>query len=919
MAVTAVTITSGPTVVGRSVTLSGTLSRDGGGTNNNLNFLCYSVGYVAVYTITKLSDSSTFYNASGTAGSGIAWTWTGTLPEGDYLAVTVNLNDAPYTTLATSASNVGLIQLRKPLSGIWTPNRDSRGLFIERFSRAPGYKDSFGANNYNRRTYHYATPDGQIYWSAVDNIARLGEYGNLSKAAPTPYGTAIDVPQGWEWPVGTRGGTSTPGGYSTSTITYVSLFYLHNSSKYHDPAAASKYAALFGESRTVANDGVGAYWSNANGEQAIKFGTSTFGNEVLQNITINGVGNGLHCLVIVQCVDARTNGHKVFFDGQLVGQGTYTQGYLGAWNIRPYYFWGSISKSGLDIGSILFQGSIEKFYASDEQAVAISLNPYSYFFRDAPKTTAKRRLFSGVLSLPDPPTEFTSTKAGRVPSRILTQQPQGAVQIDWSNPLARGITFAQIGNQTQDVVFNGLPTLIGSNNSRIDQYGRGFNLAGSNAFAYPNQSKYFPTTQVSVLSITRPATGQAANTSGNIFGRATTANSQAWGLQFFVSGFTTNGFTWNVRNSGGFSYSCTASLGDNYQYTRPFVVSGSAGTNQSGKLYVDGILKGTQVTPLNDTLYAPGSAVGLAIGSADGSTASYNGSTFLNVVWNRTLTDSEHLQLGQNPWQLFKPAAGRLYFLPATTTAFKGGRFLPQRWKQQPQTALTIDRGHSLSTGLCAAWHPGARQYIGPGLIPSPTPDTYAYQADLSGEIGVKFNGAANSRIALPAGSAGFAADYSGTRLVLFRADATTLGLVSGTVAGTIGMRLNGGISQISLVSASNVVVGIGNVPASSGPTVALCTANSASTQTRLHINGQLTFSGTASYTASNAGIWVGAITNHNSSSNFFLALSWDRALTLSEAAAIQENPWQIFKPNPGRIYFLPGATRRGKFLFLFS
>ncbi len=234
--------------------------------------------------------------------------------------------------------------------------------------------------------------------------------------------------------------------------------------------------------------------------------------------------------------------------------------------------------------------------------------------------------------------------------------------------------------------------------------------------------------------------------------------------------------------------------------------------------------------------------------------------------------------------------------------------FLARRWRQQPQGLLTVDRGHTLSTGLCAAWHPAARQYIGPGVATFPPDGTYAYQTDQSGGFGVKFNGAANSRIALPAGSAGFTTDYSGTRLVLFRANATTLGLVSGTVAGTIGMRLNGGISQISLVSASNVVVGIGNVPASSAPTIALCTANSASTETRLHINGQLTFSGAAGYTASNAGIWIGAITNHNSSSNFFLALSWDRALSLSEAAAIQENPWQIFLPQKSVAYSLPGT-----------
>lgn len=234
---------------------------------------------------------------------------------------------------------------------------------------------------------------------------------------------------------------------------------------------------------------------------------------------------------------------------------------------------------------------------------------------------------------------------------------------------------------------------------------------------------------------------------------------------------------------------------------------------------------------------------------------------------------------------------------------------LPQRLRRQPQGAVQVNWGNSLTNGLRAVWHPAAGQYIGPGNTPTPTAGTYSYLADSTGGYGVKFNGAANARIALPAGSAGFAANYSGTRLVLFRANAANLGLVSGTVASTLGMRLNSA-TQIALVASGAVVIGsVSSIPTSSGPTVALCTADSVSTQTRMHINGQLLVNTTYSgYAASTAGVWVGAITNHSSASNFFLALSWDRALSIPEAAAIQENPWQIFKPGIRRSYFLPLA-----------
>jgi hypothetical protein len=649
--------------------------------------------------------------------------------------------------------------------------------------------------------------------------------------------------------------------------------------------------------------------------------------EALQNITVNNVGNGLHCLVVVQCNDTRSNGHRVFLDGQLVGSATYTTTYLGGLNIRPYYFWGSLSKSGLDIGTVLFQGSIDKLYPSDEQAIAISKNPFKYFFRDAPKTSAKRRLFGGVLSLPDPLTEFTSTKAGRVQPRVLTQQPQGAVQIDWSNPLARGITFAQIGNQTQDVVFNGRPTLIGSIDSRIDQYGRGLSLAGSNAFVYPNQSKYFPTTQVSVLSITRPATGQAANTSADIFGRATTAVGQAWGLGFYVSGFGTNGFALNIRNSGGFSYGASAGIGDNYQYTRPFVVSGSAGTNQSGKLYVDGVLKGTQ-TPLNDTLYSPGSAVGLAVGSANASTANYNGSTFLNVVWNRTLTDSEHLQLAQNPWQLFKPAAGRLYFLPATTTQFKGGRFLPQRWKTQPQGNAKINWNHPVTKDLFFAYLPGnpknlaARQ--GDQAIIEDTGHNPLYTGP-SGRVSYYERYYSNNNYYTGPFTMGFPGQLYGTtssQLYLLTDTSynwySSIQLTSGNTYQYIGYITEDLTYNVRAVSVN------GDAEPLRKRTRFLATTFQAGNPLKAFLGntqigtGLSTWDGTITVDSSFIGGFDAA--GGNATGGFANGgFIWRRVLSENELGMLDENPWQLFAPKSGRTFFLPGMTKRGKFLFLFS
>lgn len=266
----------------------------------------------------------------------------------------------------------------------------------------------------------------------------------------------------------------------------------------------------------------------------------------------------------------------------------------------------------------------------------------------------------------------TAPNVGKFLPQRWKKQPQGAVQIDWNNPLTKGIVLAQNGNELRDVVFSNNSSVNGSKNIAHSLYGRGIDLAGSNSVLYQNSTKQTPTTQFSILSVTQPASGQALNTNSSVFGRAVTGSSQAWGLGFYVSGFGTNGFGLNVRNSGGFSYSTNLANGDNYQYTRPLIISGSAGLNYPSSIYLEGVLKSTGGL-LNDTLYNPGSAVGMAVGSDNGTTSNYNGKTFLNVLWNRVLSNNEHLELGLNPWQIFKPNPGRMYFIPGAT---KRGKFL---------------------------------------------------------------------------------------------------------------------------------------------------------------------------------------------------------------------------------------------------
>jgi hypothetical protein len=62
---------------------------------------------------------------------------------------------------------------------------------------------------------------------------------------------------------------------------------------------------------------------------------------------------------------------------------------------RPYYYYSGISQSSLGVGNVHFQGEAALVNLSDDAAAALSLDPYRYFFRDAPsyKTRVSRSVF----------------------------------------------------------------------------------------------------------------------------------------------------------------------------------------------------------------------------------------------------------------------------------------------------------------------------------------------------------------------------------------------------------------------------------------------------------------------------------------------------------------------------------------------
>ena len=751
MAITSVTITSGPTVVGRSVTLSGVLSRDDGADLNHIEFLVYTVGFGGPYRITRPSDGSTSLFRGGAAGSGIAWDWFGTIPEGNYLGVTVALRDSPYTTFATS-SPVGLIALDRGLSGIWTPRRDARGRFVPKDPTYP-YPSNRAWNQ--TKTFFYPTTTG-IYRANTDYEVREGQYGGIARGVPTPYGLGIDAPTAWEW----KGPNAATYSSNTDSGFIVSVFSLYGASQFF---LASNFPAVLGESRAEFNatGGVAAWWKNPNGEQSILVRNTVpgFGGG---DITINGVGNGLHCLVVCFTVSGGVNGTRVFLNGRFVGSGP-SPTYLGWMWARPYYFYSGISQSSLNIGNVHFQGEAVSVNLSNDAAAALSLDPYRYFFVDAP--SAIDRIGRTFYSIPSNfqysrPTsdiltgwsstganhfsqisETTSNQAdyvyatsvGAVDSYQMGEmlQPPSGSGIDLNFDASGSIKFELLQGATvikSQTVSGTTAPLVGAFLPQIwrqqPQYpaqiysghplARGLQVAlvpTLNADSiYSTHPVIFSTTKFGasrmfladsdlsrVLSLNRSISSQnwtllqdISPTPGTFAATAGIYSSGTERLHIHYRAYPNNTFGADLRPYA-IDWNTTQTLptsGDR------LILGVSIDSSRQVAGYVNGRPASGGVLSINNPVSISVNQIELfkkAFGGGGSDSMAAGSTSSFFYVWNRALSDSEMRSISENPWQIFKPLPTRKFYLPGTssTISISSSELSQVSWPWNPVLRVT--------------------------------------------------------------------------------------------------------------------------------------------------------------------------------------------------------------------------------------
>lgn len=233
-----------------------------------------------------------------------------------------------------------------------------------------------------------------------------------------------------------------------------------------------------------------------------------------------------------------------------------------------------------------------------------------------------------------------------LPSRFYSQ-PQGAVEVDWSNPLTRGLVSAiyygaPMGESDIDPVSGlAVPWSDDTNITRnISSRGRTVKFwTGLTTSRLTTQNALPFTKDGSIVALVNPSS--LASVNHNVVAAKGDQN-------FYLSFYDKKPYCkFTTTNHFG---TTTATVGKWYTL-------GSSLFGGVGRLYLDGRLEESAA----DTASITPAAV-FKYGNYSNNTLPFYGDMAFVAVFNRGLTGLEHRLLAENPWQLFKARPRILYF-----------------------------------------------------------------------------------------------------------------------------------------------------------------------------------------------------------------------------------------------------------------
>ncbi|MCB1116826.1 MAG: hypothetical protein KDK71_10195, partial [Chlamydiia bacterium] len=237
-------------------------------------------------------------------------------------------------------------------------------------------------------------------------------------------------------------------------------------------------------------------------------------------------------------------------------------------------------------------------------------------------------------------------------------KPSGLVEIDWSNPLTRGLTKLTLVDVPFELVNNKNITLVGTQLISADRSGKYRNFGGGNNLYVSTGAPH--NGSMTLFAVAKPTSFPI---NGNLIG----CDSDSSGLRSFQFRVTTGAklefipFVANVpkfiTGTTSLSASTTYSLAATYDQNL---------TANTAKVFIDG----KQDAALNITGACDTDAAALAIAArlrlSNGTTPTewFNGNIYFAACWDRPLTAEEIKSLADDPYQILKPA-NDLYYFPA--------------------------------------------------------------------------------------------------------------------------------------------------------------------------------------------------------------------------------------------------------------
>lgn len=255
----------------------------------------------------------------------------------------------------------------------------------------------------------------------------------------------------------------------------------------------------------------------------------------------------------------------------------------------------------------------------------------------------------------------------RLPGLVQTQQPQGVVQIDWNNPLTKGLVFCVPGTpgNYNDIVGGKKALITGSLGRTVNVNGVFPLFNGSQYLDYPAFGPELP--------VGGPATIAFIDQAIAPTGYGCTIDFLPYGASLEVVIYQGSGgynFVVGPRNGGAPEFS-TSITPPTDGVNRRMLVRCSTNLGSSATADWNVFYGQSKFTTSSTTALSGGGASLNRWGAFSTGGDQWEGALGQMAIWNRALSDAEAKSYNANPWQLFKSATRSL---PASLLVAPGRR-----------------------------------------------------------------------------------------------------------------------------------------------------------------------------------------------------------------------------------------------------